>query len=403
MFKKIIIIGAIAVLALSLFIYFNNRIVIDNTAFTLKEDLTAEVYSKVKVDDYIDNIEGKIIKKDKINTKKLGTKEISFIYLNSDNKKRMGTFEIEVIDTEKPLVWISSNYRYKVGSEIDFDSIICKDNYDDNPKCEVEGDFDVNTPGEYLLKYVATDSSGNKSESNFNLIIYEPAPVAETNTNNSSETGITEAPFTNFSDVLATHKNENTEIGIDVSKWQGDVDYKKVSEAGASFVMIRVGYQKGVKSGYEIDPYFKDNIKNALENDLKVGVYFYSYADSKKEAKKQGKWVIKQIKDYDITLPIVFDFESFDAFNEMELSIFGLNEIADAFIDEVESKGYKGMLYGSKNYLNAFWKYHTEPVWLAHYTDETDYTGDYTMWQLCDDGKIDGIEGYVDIDILYKK
>ena len=86
----------------------------------------------------------------------------------------------------------------------------------------------------------------------------------------------------------------------------------------------------------------------------------------------------------------------------MELSIFGLNEVADSFINTVNKAGYDGMLYGSKNYLNTIWKYHTEEVWLAHYTDKTDYDGDYMMWQLCDDGKIDGIDGYVDIDILYK-
>ena len=167
--------------------------------------------------------------------------------------------------------------------------------------------------------------------------------------------------------------------------------------------MIRVGSQNGVKGDYVLDPYFKQNIENALKNDLKVGIYFYSYADSEKEATKQANWVIKQIKEYDIDLPVVFDFESFDILNDMELSIYGLNEIAHSFIDTLEEKGYNGMLYGSKNYLISLWKYHTNPVWLAHYTDNTNYEGKYFMWQMCNDGKIDGIEGYVDIDILYKK
>ena len=166
--------------------------------------------------------------------------------------------------------------------------------------------------------------------------------------------------------------------------------------------MIRVGSQNGVKGDYVLDPYFKQNIENALKNDLKVGIYFYSYADSEKEATKQANWVIKQIKEYDINLPVVFDFESFDILNDMELSIYGLNEIAHSFINTLEEKGYNGMLYGSKNYLISLWKYHTNPVWLAHYTDNTNYGGEYFMWQMCNDGKIDGIEGYVDIDILYK-
>ena len=98
----------------------------------------------------------------------------------------------------------------------------------------------------------------------------------------------------------------------------------------------------------------------------------------------------------------MFDFESFKSFNEMDLSIFGLNEIADTFINTVEDAGYNGVLYGSKNYLKSIWKYHTKSVWLAHYTSQTDYDGEYFMWQMCDDGVIDGINGYVDIDILYK-
>ena len=408
--KKRVIIAIVILMLLigiiSFIIYLNVRIVDDNSGFTLKEDLTTEVYTEAKVENFIDEIEGDILEEDKINTEKLGKQEISFIYLNNDNKKRRGTIEIEVVDTEEPLVWISGSYSTPVGEDIDLEKdIMCVDNYDNKPSCKVNGDYDINVAGVYHLKFVASDKSDNKVEYSFNLNVYEPAPEPETSAEPETETdteAVVEAPSTQFSDVLANYKNDDNEIGIDVSRYQGDVDYKKVSDAGATFVMIRAGYQVGVGGEYKLDPYFEDNIKKALKNDLKVGVYFYSYADSEKEAKKQANWVIKQIKDYDITLPVVFDFESFNDFNEMELSIFGLNEVADSFINTVNKAGYDGMLYGSKNYLNTIWKYHTEEVWLAHYTDKTDYDGDYMMWQLCDDGKIDGIDGYVDIDILYK-
>ena len=394
---KIIIFIIILIIALaSLIIYLNNRIVDDNSGFTLKEDLTLEVYTKANLEDYIENIEGKIIKKSQINNKKLGKQSLEFIYLNKDNKKRRGTFEIEIVDTEKPLVWLSNNYSTKVGTDIDLKSkIMCVDNYDNKPSCTIEGNYDINTKGIYNLTYIAKDSSNNTFKKDFTLTVYEPV------TPNTSPTP-SEPTYTDFKEVLNNYKNENNEIGIDVSKWQGNIDFTKVKEAGASFVMIRVGSQKGTKGEYVIDSYFKQNIENALNNDLKVGVYFYSYADSEKEAKKQANWIIKQIKNYDISLPIVFDFESFDALNEMELSIFGLNEIANTFIETIDKAGYKGVLYGSKNYLNAIWKYHTAPVWLAHYTTQTNYEGEYFMWQICDDGKIDGIAGYVDIDILYK-
>ena len=107
---------------------------------------------------------------------------------------------------------------------------------------------------------------------------------------------------------------------------QGAIDFSKVKEAGAEFVIIRVGSQNGVGGEYVLDPYFKRNISDAIENDLDVGIYFYSYADSKKEARKQAEWVIKQIKDYDITLPIAFDLSHLLLFNSMNLSLYQLNE-----------------------------------------------------------------------------
>ena len=405
--KKKIIIFIILLLVIALItafiIYLNIRIIDDNSGFTLKDDLTAEVYTKANIKDFIKTIEGDILSSDKIDTEALGTQELTFIYLNKDNKKRRGTIEINVVDTEKPLAWVSNNYSTKVGNDLDLENtIMCVDNYDNKPSCEIEGEYDINTPGTYNLTFIAQDNSGNTYQKDFNLTVYEPVTNNQTTNTPQTSTEPTEPEYTDFNDILNTHKNENTDIGIDVSKWQGDIDFEKVKNAGASFVMIRVGSQSGTGGDYVLDPTFKQNIENALKNDLKVGVYFYSYADSEKEAKKQANWVIKQIKDYDISLPIVFDFESFDAFNEMELSIFGLNQIANTFIDTVDDAGYNGVLYGSKNYLNAIWKYHTAPVWLAHYTDQTDYDGEYLMWQMCDDGKIDGIDGYVDIDILYK-
>ena len=402
--KKVIIfiiILLIIIAIIGLIIYLNNRIVDDNSGFTLKSNLKTEVYTKANIEDYIETIEGKIIEEPKINNKKIGKQKLEFIYLNKDNKKRRGTFEIEIVDTEKPLVWLSNNYNTKVGTDIDLQNkIMCVDNYDSKPSCEINGEYDINTPGTYPLEYIAKDNSGNTFQKEFTLTVYEP--VTTENNTTFTPTEPAEPEYTDFTEILNNYKNDDNEIGIDVSKWQGDIDFTKVKNAGASFVMIRVGSQSGTGGEYVLDPTFKQNIENALKNDLKVGVYFYSYADSKKEAQKQANWVIKQIKNYEISLPVVFDFESFDSFNQMELSIFGLNEVANSFIKTIDNAGYEGVLYGSKNYLNAIWKYHTAPVWLAHYTNQTNYEGEYFMWQMCDDGKIDGIDGYVDIDILYK-
>ena len=397
--KKVVIISAaviVAILIISLIIYFNVRIVVDNSGFTLKDDLTVNVYSNVKVKDFIKDIDGKIVDNNKIKTNELGKVEVEFIYLNSDEKKRKGVFEVEVKDLEEPLIWLSNSYSVRVGDDVNLeDEILCADNYDSNPSCKITGDYDLNTAGNYSLVYEAEDSSGNKESVNFTLYVYEPREVTGGGSNS-------EVTYTDFKEIVNSHKTDDTLVGIDVSKWQGAIDFSKVKEAGAEFVIIRVGSQNGVGGEYVLDPYFKRNISDAIENDLDVGIYFYSYADSKKEARKQAEWVIKQIKDYDITLPIAFDFESFTLFNSMNLSLYQLNEVAESYFSTLEDAGYDTMLYGSKNYLNAIWKYNTNKVWLAHYTDQTDYDKDYMMWQLCQDGVIDGINGFVDIDILYK-
>ena len=394
--KKVLILVSLFVflvlLSLLLYIYFDNKLKDDNSKFSLIDDLSIEVYKDVNVSHFIKDIDGKIVKDKKINTNKIGNKKISFIYLNSRGKKRRGTFSIKVVDLEKPLVWLSNKYNIKRGSKDNLlDSIMCADNYDTNPSCEIKGFYDLNEKGTYPLTYVAKDKSGNESSTDFVLNVYEQSK-------NSKEV---KESTTNFSDVLKEHKTSNTEVGIDVSKWQKNIDFKKVKDAGATFAMIRLGYQDGVNGKYILDKYFEENIKNANENGIKVGVYFYSYADSKKEAKKQAKWVIENVKKHKIELPIAFDWECYTSFNKMNLSLFGLGEVADSFLDEVKKIGYKPMLYGSKNYLNSVWKYNNYDVWLAHYTNKTNYDGKYVMWQICDNGIIDGIEEKVDIDILY--
>ncbi len=394
--KKIIIwcfIFNFLLIVLFLYLYFDNKIREDNTSFTLKDNLKVNVYSDVNISYFIENIEGKIIEDKKIDTKKIGSKKISFIYLNSRNKKRMGNFKINIVDEEKPLIWLSNSYNVKVGSIDNLtDNIMCADNYDPNPLCIINGEYNLNLVGKYPLTFYAKDNSGNENEVSFTLNVYNETKNKKNNNNNK---------VTNFNDIVRKYKTDKTLIGIDVSKWQKEIDFKKVKMSGCDFVMIRLGYQDGVEGKYVLDPYFKANIKKANENGIKVGVYFYSYANSIKEAKKQANWVDKQVKNYKLSLPVAFDWECYNKFNSMYLSLFGLSEVSDMFLSTLKSKGYDVMLYGSKNYLNNVWKYNNYDVWLAHYAKETDYKGKYKMWQVCDNGLIDGINGSVDIDILY--
>ena len=105
-------------------------------------------------------------------------------------------------------------------------------------------------------------------------------------------------------------------------------------------------------------------------------------------------------------LPIVFDWENWNKWNTYKLSFHEINEIANAYMSTAKEKGYEGMLYSSKFYLETIWQNKKEfPVWLAHYTNNaktSSYKGKYQIWQLCNNGHIDGINGDVDIDVLYK-
>ena len=395
--KKIIIFGTIFLILLFLFVFlffYSKKVPIDNEGYTLINSLEAEVYEKYHVLDFIEEKNLKVEDNFLLDTSTLGTKEVEFIYYDKNNKKKKGIFEIEVIDNEAPLVWLNTTYSVEVGTNEDaLSQIMCVDNYDANPICKIEGEYNLNQAGNYNLTYRAIDSSQNEQEIPFTLRVYEKKVTGSK--------GTSLKVTTDFEEVVATYKNDDTLVGIDVSKWQGEIDFEKVKASGASFVMIRVGSQRGVGGEYVLDPYFKENMEKALAAGLEVGTYFYSYADGKKEAIKQAEWVLKMISPYDLTLPVVFDWECYSFLNEMEISLFGLNEIANAFLETIEKNNYSVMLYGSKNYLEAIWKYHEYPVWLAHYTKETDYKEEYVMWQLCQNGRIPGIEGDVDIDILY--
>jgi len=85
------------------------------------------------------------------------------------------------------------------------------------------------------------------------------------------------------------------------------------------------------------------------------------------------------------------------------MSFNTINKVANTFLETIEKNGYKGMLYGSKTYLEDIWYPTKYDTWLAHYTNKTNYEGDYILWQMCDTGKMNGINNYVDINIMYKK
>ncbi len=329
-----------------------------------------------------------------IDTETIGEKSYDILY-EKDNKKYSYTIKVNVVDKEAPRVFGGTNKSVTVGYTEDICNLVAfGDNYDGYVNCVIDGEYDLNRVGTYKLVYKLSDSSDNVKEVNVTLNV--------TNPSNGSSNNSTSTRKTPFVDVLSKYKDDNNEIGIDVSKWQGDIDFNKVKNAGATFVMMRIGVQTAAKGELSVDRYYKQNIKNAKEAGLKVGVYLYSIAVSKEDAVSHAKWVLDTLDGETLDLPIVFDWENWSKWNTYKISFHEINATKDAFIKTVKDAGYEGMLYSSKFYLENIWENKYDyPVWLAHYTDKTSYTGKYIMWQLSNTGRIDGINGDVDIDILY--
>ena len=390
-----IILGVIILGIISFKLYSYLRIKYAKIEVTLVDDMTLEFNDKKKVSDYIKSINGKIIDDYIIDSSTLGEKNIDFEFINDDNIKVKYSYDVKVVDTVSPVIWLNDSYYVTKGSKDTLlEDILCGDNYDNKPKCEIIGEYDLNTINNYPLTFKATDSSNNVTTKDFVLKVYEPK---------KSSTSSSKVNYTMFNDIKEKYKKEDIKIGIDVSLWQGDIDFKKIKDSGVEFVFIRVGYMKGTKGERVLDSKFRQNIENANKYDIPVGIYYYSYASNKEEAKQDAKWVLKQIKNYDVSLPIAFDWEDFADYNSYNLSFYNLTSMADEFIKEVNKKGYKGLLYGSKNYLEKIWLSNSHDTWLAHYASSTNYQGKYSYWQITDTGKVDGINGTVDIDIYYKK
>lgn len=387
----VVVIFIMLVLSGILYLYINSNKEKETKPTTIVNIIspTLKVHNKYKISEFVEINNGELLD-EVIDTNKLGEGKKEIYYLNEKNKKVKTYIEYTVIDDVPPIIIGGNTTTVKKGYSEPLEYIfVSADNYDRNPKREIIGEYDVNKVGQYTLTLKVTDSSNNVTTKDFVLNVVEKLPTYTSNTR------------TNYEDIVKKHKNENTKIGLDISEWQGNIDFDKLLENNVEFVILRVGYQKGFDGEYKIDPYFENNIKKLNELNIPVGVYFYTYATTLEEARKQALWVIDKIKDYNISLPVVFDFESWSYFPTLKLSIYDINEVARTFLNTIKDNGYSAMNYGSKYYLEYIWDIDEYPVWLAHYIEQTNYKGEYVMWQLCENGKIDGIKGNVDINVLY--
>lgn len=358
----------------------------DTAYFTIIDNI--EVYSEITIADLISDTNTEIIYSETpIDTSEIGEKqtEIVFEYEGGTYRKNVS---YTVADTTEPLVLNSGWNPYtKVGEPFDINSIIgFVDNYDRSPSVTYTGDVDNTAVGSYPITVTIADNSENSTSWDMTVFVVNEIPAPEDN-NSRVE----------FSDFMEHYNYENVSYGIDVSAWQTNVDYEAVKAEGVEFVLIRMGY---CYSDIYMDDYYYTNIENADNAGLDIGVYFYTTANTEEKIREQARWIVEQLDGRQLDFPVAFDWEEWGSFQKYSMNIHDLNEIFYAFCDELEKSGYSGMLYSSKNFLDNFWENKiNRPVWLAHYVDETNYTGAFSIWQASAYGRINGISGDVDINI----
>lgn len=208
--------------------------------------------------------------------------------------------------------------------------------------------------------------------------------------------------------ILEYYQNNTkvSAVGIDVSKYQGDIDWEKVKSTGIDFAMIRMGV-RGYSSGKVVmDENYVKNMEGALAQGIHLGIYFYSQAVSREEAVEEANYAVAAAEKYKISYPIVFYTEKIenDAARTDHMTPKMRAECAAAFCDTVKSYGYIPMIKAEKErFLKEIdlQKIKDYDWWLSDITAFSDFPYKYSMWQYADNGKVDGINGNVNLNISF--
>lgn len=212
-------------------------------------------------------------------------------------------------------------------------------------------------------------------------------------------------------------EQERVTFGIDVSRYQGTIDWSQVVEAGLDFAMIRVGY-RSAEEDREIyaDTNARYNMQEAQAAGIQVGVYFFSTAATQEEAREEAQWVAEYISQYQITYPVAFDCEGYGQEGSILFSLGNeqRTDIAIAFMQEIYEHGYTPMFYGSSYAMTGskHWDMsrieQTYKVWVSQYpalpypqTERSSYAGAHSMWQYTNQGSVPGISRPVDVNVAY--
>ena len=207
----------------------------------------------------------------------------------------------------------------------------------------------------------------------------------------------------NFASDGSLVQGSNGAMGIDVSKWNGTIDWSAVKNSGVNYVIIRCGYRGSSAGSLIEDPQFTINIKGATAAGLKVGIYFFTQAIDEREAVEEASMVLNQVKNYTISYPIFLDVESSGGRAD-SISKETRTAVCKAFCQTIQNEGYTAGIYANKTWLNSkidVSALSAYKIWLAQYASTPSYTGRYDLWQYRSTGKVSGISGDVDMNLSY--
>lgn len=207
-----------------------------------------------------------------------------------------------------------------------------------------------------------------------------------------------------FLEYVGPDINVNVKQGVDVSRFQGKINWEKVAAQGIDFAFIRVGFRGNTEGKIVLDDCFTDNIEGALANGIDVGVYFYTQAINEQEALEEVQILLDMIEPYDIKFPVVIDVESAesDSARTLNLTTDEYELVAKTFCETVKKAGYTPMIYGNVKSFTLLMDaadVDDYDIWIAYYGESQYYPYHFNIWQYTDSGKVDGIDGNVDLNI----
>lgn len=198
---------------------------------------------------------------------------------------------------------------------------------------------------------------------------------------------------------------QESAVGVDVSAYQGEIDWRAVAESGVKFAMIRVGYRGYENGQLNLDEYAKINYRDAKAAGLQVGAYFFSQAITPEEALEEAEFLLEATKDWQIDLPVVFDWEYVDdSARTAQMDRQEIMACVRAFNDRIEQAGHRPMVYFNPYHAENFLELEAladYPFWLALYSENMDFAYQVDMWQYTSEGTVPGIKGPVDINLWF--